>query len=264
MAAAPRGTAKQAATKKTAARRAKPQASAAAPARLGAAVQVADLFALLEPVVGLLGAVIGDNIEVVLHDLSVPNASVRAITNGHVTGRNVGDPILSGPKEDAGFSELHREVPGDGCIAWSIIDGYQTVNAAGRRLRSATLLFRDGAGAPVAALCLNADMTVFEMAHGWLEQILHKTGVPQRAGPAASGVALEVMMQEIIGDAVKRFMKPPELMNKDEKMYAVEAMMHRGLFLVRNSVEQVAAALGVSRFTVYNYIEQIKQKSRGA
>ncbi len=229
---------------------------------LGAGVQVGDVFALLEPVVTLLGAVIGDNIEVVLHDLTSPGASVRAITNGHVTGRSVGDPILSGPKEDAGFSELHREVAGDGRMTWSIIDGYQTVNAAGRRLRSATLLFRDGAGAPVAAVCLKAAMTVLEMAHGWVEQMLHKKSAPQRADPAVGGVALEVMMEEIIGDAVKRFMKPPELMNKEEKMYAVEAMMHRGLFLIRNSVEQVAATLGVSRFTVYNYIEQIKQKKQ--
>ncbi|QSQ31848.1 helix-turn-helix domain-containing protein [Xanthomonas translucens] len=40
---------------------------------------------------------------------------------------------------------------------------------------------------------------------------------------------------------------------------------HRGLFLIRNSVEQAAAAVfGGSRFTIYNYIEQIKQKKAAA
>lgn len=157
------------------ARAARRKRAQAAPAQgLGEGVQVRDLFALLEPVVTLLGAVIGENIEVVLHDLSRPDASVLAIANGHVSGRNLGDPILSGPREDAGFSELYRDVEGTGRISWSIVDEYQTTNAAGRHLRSATLLFRDGAGLPVAALCLNADMTVFEMAHGWLEQMLHR------------------------------------------------------------------------------------------
>ncbi len=225
--------------------------------------QVSDVFALLEPVVALLGGMIGENIEVVLHDLTIPDASVRAIANGHVSGRGVGDPILSGPREDAGFRELYRDVEGTGQLSWSIVDEYQTTSAAGRTLRSGTLLFRNGAGVPVAALCLNADMTVFEMAHGWLEQILHKKAQPAQIDAAAGAVGLETMMQEIIDEAVKRFMKPPELMNKDEKMYAVETMMQRGLFLIRNSVEQVAAALGVSRFTIYNYLEQIKRKSGG-
>ncbi|MEP6908686.1 MAG: PAS domain-containing protein [Pseudoxanthomonas sp.] len=228
---------------------------------IGAVIEVQGLFELLKPVVELFGRMIGDNVEVVLHDLSTPGASVLAIANGHVTGRSVGDPILSGPREDAGFRELYRDVSRTGQITCSIVDEYQTTNASGRRLRSGTLLFRDHDGVPVAALCLNADMTVFEMAHGWLEQMLHKKAQPHRVDAPNGEVALDVIMQEIIDDAVKRFMKPPEMMNKEEKMYAVEAMMQRGLFLIRNSVEQVAAALGVSRFTIYNYIEQIKQKS---
>jgi len=227
---------------------------------IGTRVQVRDLLVVLEPMVTLLGGMIGENIEVVLHDLSAPDSSVMAIANGHVSGRNVGNPILSGPREDAGFRELHRDVEGTGRISWSIIDDYQTTSASGRRLRSATLLFRDGDGTPAVALCLNADMTVFEMAHGWLEQMLHRKPPAPRVETPASELGLEAMMQEIIDDAVKRFMKPPELMNKEEKMYAVEAMMNRGLFLIRNSVEQVAAALGVSRFTIYNYIEQIKRR----
>jgi len=238
----------------------RPQVRAAVPAGVGAGVEVRDVLELLKPVVTLLGGMIGDNIEVVLHDLLAPGSSVLAIANGHVSGRSVGDPILSGPREDAGFNELYRDVAGTGRIGWSVVDEYQTFNASGRPLRSATLLFRNGEGVPVAALCLNADMTVFEMAHGWLEQMLRKK-VPLAQTEAPSGErGLETMMQEIIDDAVKRFMKPPALMNKNEKMYAVEAMMHRGLFLMRNSVEQVASALDVSRFTIYNYLEQIKQK----
>jgi predicted transcriptional regulator YheO len=36
-------------------------------------------------------------------------------------------------------------------------------------------------------------------------------------------------------------------------------MQRRGLFIVKGGVERAAAALGVSRFTIYNYMERIKR-----
>lgn len=231
---------------------------------LGPGVVADDVFTLLKPVVSLLAKLVGPHLEVVLHDLSKPETSVMAIANGQVSGRSVGDSILSGPREDAGFRELHKHVEGSGRIQWQMIDNYQTTSASGQRLRSATLLLRDGDGTPIAALCLNADLTVFEMAHGWLERMLHleTDNEPLQSDP--DEVDLQSMMQDIIDDTVRHFMKRPEFMSKKERLYAVEAMMQRGLFLVRNSVSQVAEALGVSRFTIYNYIDEIKHKTANA
>src|SRR5690606_3464091 len=58
---------------------------------------------ILKPVVELMGKVLGPNVELVLHDLTQPSASVVAIANGHVTARGVGSPILSGPQDDVAF-----------------------------------------------------------------------------------------------------------------------------------------------------------------
>jgi predicted transcriptional regulator YheO len=52
-------------------------------------------------------------------------------------------------------------------------------------------------------------------------------------------------------------------MDKEEKTAAVEMMLERGLFMVRGGVERAATALGVTRFTVYNYLEDVKSR-RGA
>ncbi|MCD7099243.1 PAS domain-containing protein [Stenotrophomonas sp. MMGLT7] len=218
------------------------------------------LLDTLRPVVEMLGGMLGDNIEIVLHDLRSPARSIVAIGNGHVSGRGVGDSILSGPKDDAGFVELHREVHGNGRISSSVINDYPTATGGGRKLRSATVLYRDGAGEPFAALCLNADMTVVEMAHSWLDQMLHRRSQP--AAPAVTSSQMDTLMQEIIADAVTRFTKPAKLMDKEEKLYAVEAMMRRGLFLVRNSVGQAAKALGVTRFTIYNYLDEIRKRDQ--
>jgi predicted transcriptional regulator YheO len=37
-------------------------------------------------------------------------------------------------------------------------------------------------------------------------------------------------------------------------------MHERGLFVIRGSVERVAARLGVTKFTIYNYLDEIGAK----
>ncbi|MDG2427063.1 MAG: helix-turn-helix domain-containing protein [Acidimicrobiales bacterium] len=45
-------------------------------------------------------------------------------------------------------------------------------------------------------------------------------------------------------------------MNRAQKQAVVTLLNERGAFTLRKSVEDVAQALGVSRFTVYNYLER--------
>ena len=50
-------------------------------------------------------------------------------------------------------------------------------------------------------------------------------------------------------------------MTRAEKQGVVRFLDDRGAFAVRKSVETVAEALGVSRFTVYNYLEAIRESA---
>jgi hypothetical protein len=45
-------------------------------------------------------------------------------------------------------------------------------------------------------------------------------------------------------------------LDREEKQRAVKLLNERGAFRLRKSVEQVAEVLGVSRFTVYNYLNR--------
>ncbi len=45
-------------------------------------------------------------------------------------------------------------------------------------------------------------------------------------------------------------------LSREDKQRAVKLLDERGAFQLRRSVEQVAEALGVSRFTVYNYLNR--------
>lgn len=45
-------------------------------------------------------------------------------------------------------------------------------------------------------------------------------------------------------------------LSREDKQRAVKLLNDRGAFQLRKSVEQVAEVLGVSRFTVYNYLNR--------
>lgn len=219
----------------------------------------AAVISALHPVVEILGCVVSPNIEIVLHDLTRPESSIVAIANGHISGRAIGHPIIAGPQDDKGFALAEKELSIRGKATHSIIDDYPTVTSTGQQLKSATAVFRDSAGEPFAALCLNCDLTVVHMAHAWLEQILQQKRAPNAAVERVP--EMDVLMREIISDAVSRFNKPVTMMTRNEKIHAVNAMLQRGLFIVKGSVERAATALGVTRFTVYNYLEECKRRN---
>lgn len=53
--------------------------------------------------------------------------------------------------------------------------------------------------------------------------------------------------------------KPLADLDRKTKQEVVRVLEARGAFSVRHGVETVASALGVSRFTVYNYLNREKQ-----
>lgn len=211
------------------------------------------IFNVLKAAVTALASVIGRNTEILLHDLDQPEHSVLLIANGHISGRKVGSPVLGGPEQDRGFAAvMNAAAKQSGTDPVVITDYPTTVN--GRTLRSATAVFRDSNGHPFASLCINADLTGLNAAQAFLEQLqpMLQTTTEQPSEPAD----MELLMAQIIQDSLTRvgFGK----MNKQAKVDAVRVMQERGLFIVKGGVERAAAALGVTRFSIYNYLEQLR------
>lgn len=228
------------------------------------AAERAAVINALRPVVPMLAAMAGPHLEVVLHDVSQPENSVIAIANGHISGRSVGSSVLEGPHNDAGFAAATRIKSKDGAVH-SLVEDYLTVTADGRTLRSASAIFRDASGAPFATLCLNADISIFQAAHGWLSQMLKplvRQAEPDPEAPAPQAPAasqMDTLMREIISQAVGPGGSAQSL-TREDKIQAVGAMQQRGLFIVKGGVERAAAALQVSRFTIYNYMDQLRRR----
>lgn len=215
------------------------------------ATKILDLFAqVVEP----LAQALGEGCEAVIHDLSNMENSVYAIGGG-VTGRSVGAPptdlllqhVLSGAKGN--------------------IIGYATKLPGGREGRSSTIIIRDpSTGTAVGALCLNIDVTNVQQAHHLLGAMLGfdpKTGndeqseAPTEAFPRTVAELTSQMVNEVISNSGI----PVELMKKSHKLEVVEELERRGVFQVKEAVEDVATALDVTRFTIYNYLNELQSRT---
>ncbi|MBJ9973925.1 PAS domain-containing protein [Pseudomonas sp. S75] len=217
-------------------------------------------FNVLKAALQALGSVIPNNVEVLLHDLGQPERSVVAVVNGHVSGRRVGSPILAAPEQDQGYRAL-MQAGHDGQGNDPVVLPDYPTTLGGRTLRSATAIFRDSSGHPFASLCVNTDNTGLDAALAFLEHF-RPLGAAPTVAPLGETADLGQLMREIVEDALRRCGQAR--MNKGAKVEAVRLMQERGLFIVKGGVEKAAQALGVTRYTIYNYLEQLRGETPGA
>ncbi|WP_286788892.1 MULTISPECIES: transcriptional regulator [unclassified Pseudomonas] len=212
-------------------------------------------FNILQSTVHLLGNAVGQHIEIVLHDLRRPEHSIVAIVNGHITGRIVGESVLGGPQKDLGFRVVAEALskPSASETAPLIIENYLTLAPGGRQLRSSTAVYRDSYGQPFASLCINSDLSNIAAAHACLGSLLGLSAASEQNREHPKG--MDQLMAEIIQAACP---SGALRMKKAQKIEAVREMEDRGLFIVKGGVEKAADALGVTRYTIYNYLEQIR------
>ena len=220
------------------------------------------VFTILSSVVKTVGSIIGKNTEVVLHDLTNPAHSVVAIANGHITGRVVGSPVLAGPGQDLGFNAV-VQTPGEATSPEPLVlenpvvlENYETRLASGAVLHSATAIYRDSRGTPFAGFCINADLSGLHAARACLDQLLGTSSATEVK--TIEQPDMELLMAEIIQSALNTTASSNSAMKKQAKLEAVRQMHERGMFIVKGGIEKAAAALGVSRYTIYNYLDEIK------
>ena len=190
----------------------------------------------------------GRNCEVVIHDLRGADTehSIIAIENGHVTGRSIGDGpshiVLESLKEDP--SEIEDRV------------SYLTKTSDGRVLRSTTLFIRDDDGKVIGLMGINYDISMLVAVDDVIRDL---TGSDtQTSEPESISRNVADLLDELLEQSVKLVGKPTALMSKDDKMRAIRFLDDSGAFLVTKSGPKVCEYFGISTYTLYSYLDEIR------
>jgi predicted transcriptional regulator YheO len=203
------------------------------------------LLDFVSRLVDALGQTFGKYCEIVVHDFNSPESSIIAIANGSLTGRKVGDTL-----DSLGFQLLKNHPAAD-------LLNYRTKTKEGKELRSSSVFLRDDKGQIFGALCVNVDISALLKAQEWVQEALGSasTTIDERFEHSVDEV-LETLIQNAISSIGKN---PPD-MSREEKVAIVAYLEAKGAFLIRYSVERVAELLGMTKYTIYNYLDEIKKK----
>ncbi|QMR46853.1 PAS domain-containing protein [Citrobacter freundii] len=205
-----------------------------------------NLIATLSAALDALRSTLAANTEVVLHDLTNPKSSVVSIVNGHVSGRKQGDGLLDGPDDDTGFLGLLEPA---NCVPSLVFKDYKTKTTTGKELNSASTIYYSSKGVPLVAFCINVDFEAVNRLRIGLDGLLPP---PQRE----PRILEEDIPTQSLDDILSQFRQTGAESNIQYRKRVVSELSAMGFFKIKGSVNQVANALGVSRFTIYNYLEK--------
>lgn len=200
---------------------------------------------LLMQVAKGLAAQFGTNCEVVVHDLSANHleSSVVYIENGHVSNRKLGDGpshvVLEAMKGDVSTLNDHL--------------GYLTQTKDGRILKSSTMYIRDDNNAITHILAINYDITGLMMADNALKSFVGSGEKENEPEKITNNV--NELLEDLIEQSVKKIGKPVAFMTKEEKTAAIQFLNDSGAFLITKSGDKVSKYFGISKYTLYSYID---------
>jgi predicted transcriptional regulator YheO len=189
-----------------------------------------------------VSSVMGEWCEVVIHDLRDLEHSIVHIS-GNVTGRTLGGHLT-----DLGLANIRsgRTEP---------LMNYTAYTDDGKTLKSSSVFVHDEDGNPVAAFCVNLNVTPLLLFTRFLRTL--PAGQEEPDVSESFSPDLGQMVETMIAECAYHVGKPISLMSKIDRVQVVKLLDERGVFQLRKSVPLVAERLGVTQKTVYNYLTEL-------
>ena len=206
---------------------------------------------LLKQIAHGLAVQFGSSCEIVIHDLRKKelDSSIVYIENGHVSNRKLGD----GPSSVV-LETLSRKPS-------QIQDrlSYLTKTEDGRILKSSTMYIRDDDDSIAYIFSLNYDitslLTVESAIHSLISTEPKKEQETDNNQPQKITHNVNELLDTLIEQALAIVGKPVAIMNKDDKVAVVQYLNNAGAFLITKSGDKIASLLGISKFTLYSYMD---------
>jgi len=199
-------------------------------------------------------SVFGDRCEVVIHDFEDLKRSLVYI-EGDITGREPGAPIPDT------LYRLLKEFGDDAPDKF----GYKGTTRDGKILKCSTTMVRDDQGRLEGCLCINFNVTDFAFLATAFNDFTFNTGKSVKntgssKGTGQNGAAstFAETMESVIDFEVTEYGKVPTMMDKSDRLEIMQRLDKEGVFMIKGSVDYMARVFGASRYTIYNYLKQIR------
>ena len=193
--------------------------------------------------------------EVVVHDLKrSPRSSIIA-TYGNVTGRKVGDGI-----RDLVSILKSSEFRND------MLTNYITTTPDGKIIKSTTVVIRDPESHEIVSVfCINYDLGSFLSARKVVDDFIQGIDLKETLKNGDDPTSTEDeekgildILEQVIERTVKADGRPVLRLSKEDKVRIVGFLDEQNVFRFKGAINMVAERLKVSKYTIYNYLEEAR------
>ena len=201
---------------------------------------------LLEQFMELLEKQFGDRCEVVLHDLTRSyDNTIVAIKNGHISGRKVG-----GSGSNLGLEVLRRAREENEDNQYC----YTTKTKDGKILISSSIYFRNRKGEVIGSLCVNYDVSDFMLAENVLHTLTSR-GQEKNVKEVLVKDTYE-LFEYLLSEAQAHVGRPVAKMTREDKLLFIKFLDEHGAFLIKKAGEKVCDYLNISKYFLYNVLNE--------
>ena len=207
---------------------------------------------ILAQVASGIAKVLGDDTEVVLHDLT--KREIVFMHNSKITGRERNYRI-----NPTVYDVISNLADGEGHLI-----GYASKSAQGKKLRASHFMFMDEDNNPAAMICINQDPSRIQEIISYLSESIKIRDVDETAvNDTSYSLNDEDYIQNIMKDAIIKSVKqldPGYINTKEGKLMLLRKFKFQGLFSVKEAVPFICETLSISQATLYNYLREIRDE----
>lgn len=192
-----------------------------------------------------IAATFGQSCETVVHDFTNADCRIVVICNGHVSGRN----------KDSQTTIYADSFSSKDCRDLVFINDYvntMVITKDGRKIKTTSINFVGEDYHYV--LGINFDTSSLNAAMGVLSDLLQSD----------AAFDISALTDQRLADAMDYCLsviaKKPGELTKAERMQVVSMLQQNNVFRMQKAVPYVADRLRVSRYTIYNYLNELKGK----
>ena len=203
-----------------------------------------EAFDFLDRMARGIAVMFGEQCETIVHEMDGQKVKNLAIYNGHVSGRTTGS-TLSIYGRDTMMDEEDPKVNLDLDYVNQMV-----ITSSGKTMKSSTFHFQ---GEDYHfALGINYDISVMSQMSRIMDGLL-RTDATLQTSLFGTGNSMEEVF-EFCSEMVKR---PFSQMQKADRLTLVSILKEKGFFQMQRSVPYAAERLGVTKYTIYNYLNEL-------